>query len=157
MTLFHGTNIDFGEIDLAKSRPNKDFGQGFYLTADKDQAARMAAQKVLQTGGDSAVISYYFDESVLQEQTLNIKLFDNYSEEWAAFILLNRSRRTKEKQHNYDIVVGPIANDKVGVQLFRYMRDYIDLPTLVRKLQYIQITTQYYFGTERAIKLLHRL
>ncbi len=32
MILYHGTNLDFAEIDLKKSKPNKDFGQGFYLS-----------------------------------------------------------------------------------------------------------------------------
>ena len=34
MILYHGTNQDFGDIDLAKSKPNKDFGQGFYLSRE---------------------------------------------------------------------------------------------------------------------------
>lgn len=34
MKLYHGTNIDFKKIDITKSKPNKDFGQGFYLSAD---------------------------------------------------------------------------------------------------------------------------
>lgn len=45
MKLYHGTNVDFETIDLQKSNKNKDFGQGFYLTADKDQAEQMAANK----------------------------------------------------------------------------------------------------------------
>ena len=32
MKLYHGTNIDFSEIDFKKCKPNKDFGRGFYLT-----------------------------------------------------------------------------------------------------------------------------
>ncbi|MBO5871082.1 MAG: DUF3990 domain-containing protein, partial [Bacteroidaceae bacterium] len=42
MILYHGTNVEFDVIDLAKSKPNKDFGQGFYLTADYEQALAMA-------------------------------------------------------------------------------------------------------------------
>ena len=38
MILYHGTNLDFGEIDLLKSKPNKDFGQGFYLSREYTQA-----------------------------------------------------------------------------------------------------------------------
>ena len=38
MILYHGTNADFGEIDLRKSKPNKDFGQGFYLSREYTQA-----------------------------------------------------------------------------------------------------------------------
>lgn len=52
MKLYHGTNKDFKQIDLLKSRPNKDFGRGFYLSADYAQARDMAKVKVelLATG-----------------------------------------------------------------------------------------------------------
>ena len=42
MKLYHGSTIDIREIDLLKSKPNKDFGKGFYLSADKEQAYEMA-------------------------------------------------------------------------------------------------------------------
>lgn len=42
MILYHGSNVEIVRIDLAKSRPNKDFGKGFYLSADYHQAIRMA-------------------------------------------------------------------------------------------------------------------
>ena len=48
MILYHGTNADFGEIDLRKSKPNKDFGQGFYLSREYIQAMEMAKIKVEQ-------------------------------------------------------------------------------------------------------------
>ncbi len=38
MKLYHGTNMTFDKIDLRKSKPNKDFGQGFYLSPEYDQA-----------------------------------------------------------------------------------------------------------------------
>ncbi|MBQ7462142.1 MAG: DUF3990 domain-containing protein [Bacteroidaceae bacterium] len=31
MKLYHGSTIDIQRIDLAKSKPNKDFGRAFYL------------------------------------------------------------------------------------------------------------------------------
>ncbi len=43
--LYHGSNVAIGEIDLAKSHPNKDFGRGFYLSADYSQALRMGSFK----------------------------------------------------------------------------------------------------------------
>ena len=90
----------------------------------------------------------------------NVKVlrFENYSEEWAKFILLNRNNPTDKPAHDYDVVIGPIANDRVGIQLWRYESHVIDLPTLVRNLQYMKgITIQYFFGTERAINLLRRI
>lgn len=47
MILYHGTNADFDEIDLRKSKPNKDFGQGFYLSREYAQAMDMAILKRL--------------------------------------------------------------------------------------------------------------
>lgn len=41
MKLYHGTNQEFSRIDLLKSKPNKDFGRVFYLSADYEQALRM--------------------------------------------------------------------------------------------------------------------
>lgn len=42
MILYHGTNVDFPAIDIAKTQLHKDFGQGFYLTDILQQAERMA-------------------------------------------------------------------------------------------------------------------
>ena len=157
MILYHGTNIDFETIDLTKSKPNKDFGQGFYLSADYNQAMDMAKTKVEQLEiGTPIVLEFEVDE--LQMNNLRIQLYSEYSEDWAKFILLNRRNSTNNPAHDYDIVIGPIANDRVGVQLWKYETQSIDLPTLVRNLQHMKgITFQYFFGTEQAIKLLKRL
>ena len=48
MRLYHGTNQSFDSIDLKKSKPNKDFGRGFYLSADFEQALNMAQIKTEQ-------------------------------------------------------------------------------------------------------------
>lgn len=157
MILYHGTNAVFETIDLSYSKPNKDFGQGFYLSADKEQALEMARAKVDQLeSGTPTVMAYEVDE--LQMDELKVLRFNAYNEAWAKFILLNRNNTSGQPVHDYDIVIGPIANDRVGVQLWRYETQAIDLPTLVRNLQYMKgVTIQYYFGTERAIKLLRRL
>lgn len=157
MKLYHGTNRDFGEIDLLKSKPNKDFGRGFYLSADYEQALNMAKVKVEQLESGSPIVqTYSTDESLWKK--LHVLRFENYSEEWAKFILQNRNNSTDRPVHEYDIVIGPIANDRVGVQLWKYENHSIDLPTLVHNLQYMKgVTIQYFFGTERAIKLLQRI
>ena len=157
MKLYHGTNKDFDRIDLLKSKPNKDFGRGFYLSADYEQALNMAKVKVEQLEtGLPVVQSYLVEDDALN--ALSVLRFNGYSEEWAKFILLNRNNPTEKPVHEYDVVIGPIANDRVGVQLWRYENRSIDLPTLVRNLQYMKgVTLQYFFGTERAIKLLKRI
>lgn len=62
MLLYHGSNMRIEEIDLAKSRPNKDFGRAFYLSADEEQAREMAKFKVLTGGGNVCVTAFEFDE-----------------------------------------------------------------------------------------------
>ena len=65
MRLYHGSNKEISTPDLSKSRPYKDFGQGFYLSADKNQAMRMAKQKTLQLMQESPCVSEFeFDESL---------------------------------------------------------------------------------------------
>ena len=72
-------------------------------------------------------------------------------------LTLNRNNPSSVPVHDFDVVIGPIANDRVGVQLWKYESQLIDLPTLVKRLKYMKgITIQYFFGTERAINLLKR-
>ena len=157
MKLYHGTNIDFDHIDINKSKPNKDFGRGFYLSADYEQAKNMADIKVEQMETGMPLVQEYSINEI-EMNSLKCMTFDDYTEEWAKFILLNRNNPSAVPAHDYDIVIGPIADDKVGVQLWKYESQLIDLPTLIKRLKYMKgITFQYFFGTERAIKLLKRI
>jgi hypothetical protein len=120
MILYHGSDIAIDKIDLSKCNPNKDFGQGFYLTDLKQQAQDMAIRRTRMTGQGAPTISMFeFDEAVLKENTLNIKVFPSVSVEWAQFVLNNRDIQRAGFSHNYDIVVGPVADDTVAFQLRR--------------------------------------
>jgi len=77
MRLDHGANVDFDNIDLTKSRPNKDFGQGFYLSDNQWQAEELAAARVTLTGGEVVVLEYDFDEALLDSGALRVKCLDN--------------------------------------------------------------------------------
>ena len=155
MILYHGSNVEIAKIDLNRGRRGKDFGQGFYLSADRGQAQMMAERTVDREESGTAILTMYeFDESVLLNPSdFNVKVFDNYSKEWAEFIMLNRRNKTR----NYDIVYGPIADDKVGLQISRYQLQYIPMDELIRQLSFIRPTFQYFFGTESAIRLLKRI
>lgn len=158
MKLYHGSNIDIQQIDFAKSKPNKDFGKGFYLTADKHQARQLAEQRALFFGGSPVVNEYLFDEKVLKDDSLNVKIFDDYSVEWAEFVVANRFNPSHQPTHDYDIVYGPIANDKVGVQIELFTDKLIDIETLINRLKFMPgITFQYFFGTEKSISHLQKL
>ena len=155
MILYHGSNISIKEIDLSKSKPNKDFGQGFYLSENEEQALQMATFKALILGGEPTITKFEFEESVMMSDSLRIKVFTDYSEEWADFVFANREGRGSMQ---YDIGYGPIANDKVGLQIRKLKDGAIDKSEFLTRLKYMKgVTYQYYFGTESAIKYLKAL
>lgn len=158
MKLYHGSNVSIEVIDLSKSRPGKDFGKGFYLSADKQQAIEMAESKVAFLGGEPIVTEFEFDDNIIASGKLKVKTFNAYTKEWAKFVYDNRENFSDTPIHDFDIIYGPIANDRVGAQIRNYKNESINLDELLRRIKYIKsITFQYYFGTEAAIKTLHKL
>lgn len=158
MILYHGSNVNIERIDLKKSHPNKDFGQGFYLSADYQQAWRMGEFRALIEGGEPIMNTYEFDESVMTSKELKVLTFSDYSQDWADFIFRNRENKTTQPAHNFDIVYGPIANDRVGLQMSKYEAGDISLSQLLENLKYMKgITFQYFFGTELAIEKLKKI
>lgn len=159
MILYHGSNMDIVKIDLSKSKVGKDFGCGFYLSADKEQALELAERKTEQLGeGIPRLNVYEFDEAYLRAVDLNVLCFREYSKEWAEFVLMNRRNRTRFPAHDYDIVVGPIANDVVGYQIRRFTSGLIDMNKFLEELKYMKgITMQYFFGTEKALQYLKKV
>ena len=117
----------------------------------------MAEVKVEQLGHGTPVVQAYEIEDDAWN-FLHVLRFDSYSEDWAKFILQNRNNPKETSTHDYDVVIGPIANDRVGLQLWKYESNMIDLPILVHNLQYMKgITIQYFFGTERSLEYLKRI
>jgi len=159
-TLYHGSNVVITKIYLSLSKPGKDFGKGFYLNPNAKQAMEMARRTVRRlTSGEPIVNAFEFDDSVLAKtSSLKIKTFDDYSEEWAQFILTNRNNRTDSPTHDYDIVIGPIANDTVGVQLHRFIKGYITIERMIEELKFHGAPAiQYFFGTEAALQTLKKI
>ena len=156
MILYHGTNIDFNVIDLDKSNKYKDFGKGFYLTDIRSQAEELAAKKSRLFGGYPVIQEYEFDENLLQAGDLQVLTFSSPSPLWADFIFKNRNRHI-QFSHDYDIVIGPIADDGVAYLLGRYEEGTLTIDELSKELGYKKLNNQYFFGTEKAIKYLKRI
>ena len=114
MILYHGSFLEIAKPDLIHSRPNVDFGRGFYVTPLYEQAAKWCG-KFKRRGKDGIISRYEYDES--REAELKTLKFDSYSEKWLDFILDCRSGKDPT---DYDLVVGGVANDKVfnTVELF---------------------------------------
>lgn len=155
MKLYHGSDTVIENIDLNLCKPYKDFGKGFYLSADYDQAYELAKTRTILSDRPPIVNEFEFDETLLKDPEFDVKIFDGYSEEWAHFVLDNREGKATKI---YDIVYGPIANDKVGMQIRLLRGQYINHREFMERLKYMKgITFQYFFGSIKAIETLQKI
>lgn len=157
MILYHGSNVQIERIELEKSKPFKDFGRGFYLSPDRQQAEKMAIFRSKVLGNAPIVTEFSFDERKLYDGTLRFLSFDSYTEEWAKFVLKNREE-SDFFQDDYDVIYGPIANDRIGLQIHKLMEKSIDMQEFLHRIKYFKgVTYQYFFGTDCAISYLKKL
>lgn len=152
--LYHGSNVSIETVELSKSKHGKDFGRGFYLNPNEIQAKEMAEAKADFLGGKPTVSVFELDPKSIEQGVLKIKVFEDYSKEWAEFVAMNRRNMTDVQAHDYDVVIGPIADDKVGVQIRRFINGFISAEKLIEELRFKEKAVQYFFGTERAVKFL---
>ena len=152
MILFHGSNCEFEIISLEKSKNNRDFGRGFYTTTLKEQAKEWAEVLFLRTQKGSAFL-YEFE---LQDfNDLNIKTFSEYTLEWLNFVKENRVYGGI--QHNYDVVKGPVANDRTMEAIAQYLSGAYDAEYTIKQLAYMKSNDQVSFHTEKALAKLKLL
>lgn len=149
MILYHGSYLEIAEPDLLHSRPNVDFGRGFYVTPIYEQAAKWCGK--FKRRGRSGIISrYLFEES--HKDRLRIMEFDSYSEAWLDFIL---SCRSGKDSSDYDLVIGGVANDRVFNTVELFLDGLIDKNEALNRLRYEKPNLQICFRTEKALELLH--
>lgn len=141
MTVYHGGYQVVDKPEIRKGRNTKDFGTGFYCTIIKEQAQRWARRY------DTKVVSIY---DVCFREDLKIKEFKEMTEEWLDFIISCRSGQ----DHDYDIVIGTMADD----QIYNYVSDYMD--GVITREQFWTLarfkypTHQIVFCTDAALKCL---
>jgi hypothetical protein len=159
--LYHGSTSSFSEIDLSQSVPRKDFGRGFYATNDSFQAEKFARLKAKRARiAKGYVVVFRFQNA----EGLNIKQFPYSNEEWFDFVLRNRGYgelAAPMSDDAFDIVIGPVANDAVGLILNQYIVGVYGDPetaeakaTAIRLLLTQKLHNQVFFGTERAVSRL---
>ncbi len=157
MQVFHGSYTEIGTIDLSKCQANKDFGRGFYVTKIRKQAEEWAKVigKVHQTAG--FVTEFTFYERAFSEKSLKTLRFNTYNDEWFDFIILNRNLETTEQQHDYDIIEGPVADDKVQRRINRYLDGYISRSDFFEQLsKYPAPSHQICFCTINSLRMLKK-
>ena len=159
--LYHGTVSLIHKVDVTKGRGRKDFGKGFYMAESKQQAIGMMHKKYkesivrnrnkLRTEYSKRLYEIHLDvESIAK---LKVKIFPKADIEWLDFILMCREQG--DMPHDYDLVIGPTADDDTMLCLKSY-RDglYGKVGTVFAKkrlLEYLEtenLGIQYYIGKQ---------
>ena len=171
ITLYHGSIYDFEKIDVTQGKPNKDFGRGFYTSRTEQHAVNLARrnQQIEQNRLSLLPVAhihksvnawlYVYKFDTLKLDRLNVKEFKQADLEWVDFIVENRTN--PNPHHNYDIVIGPTANDDTLITIAALLnRTYGDPKSDRAKelfLEFIlvdKLPHQMFFGTDKATSLL---
>jgi len=157
MQVFHGNYTEIESIDLSKCQANKDFGRGFYVTRFRKQAEEWAEiiGKVNETVG--VVTEFIFYERAFTEKSLKVLRFSKYNDEWFDFIILNRNLESTEQKHDYDIIEGPVADDKIQRKINRYLEGEITRKEFFEQLtKYPEPSHQICFCTVNSLRMLKK-
>jgi len=157
MKVYHGSHIKVDKIDLSKSKPNKDFGKGFYVTKFRNHAEEWAKIIGEKNGTDGFVSEFEFSENDFTKSICKIKRLDAYNEEWLDFIVKNRDKNSEPLVHDYDIVIGPVADDKVQNTLRLYLKGKISKEKFLKMLTYHEETHQICFCTLNSLQTIDRI
>jgi hypothetical protein len=163
--LYHGSIHEFDAIDVSKGMPFKDFGIGFYLSANRRHAVNLALRNKrieLERGksqrrGNSPVNAwvYRYELDLDSLRVLKVKDFSRADGEWVRFVIANRN--SGGRLHDYDVVTGPTADDdtKASLQLyfmgaFGHISEDRAIGILLELIEPYRLPPQYFFGTQRA-------
>lgn len=169
--LYHGTITEIQHIDVTLGRGRKDFGKGFYMAVSKKQAVGMMHKKYREAirrnrHKQELAFSEKLYEITLDEQvlpTLNLKVFERADLTWLDFILACREHGGTP--HDFDMVVGPTADDDTALCLKAYQdglygkaKDARAKQILLDNLETEHLGIQYFIGKQDiANKLIKHL
>ena len=157
MRVFHGSYTEIDKIDLAKCQANKDFGRGFYVTKLRKQAETWADIIGGIHDKPGVVTEFKFHERAFVDDTYKTLRFTGYNEEWVDFVILNRNRETPEQKHDYDIVEGPIADDRVSRRIDDYLDGIISKLDFLDELKHNEDNHQICFCTLKSLQMLEKI
>ena len=150
MILFHGSNTIVKEPRVIESNRFLDFGPGFYTTTNKDQAINFAQKVVTRRKGVPTVNIYELDENNIKG--FKIKRFDGPNEEWLNFVSANRNGEYQGEQ--YDVIVGPVADDDVYRTLDVYASGILTKEQALEALKIKKLFNQYVFTSDAVLEFL---
>lgn len=157
MKVYHGSYSKIDTIDLSKCKPNKDFGKGFYVTKFRNHAEEWAAIIGEKYGTDGFVSEFDFSENDFTKSICKIKRFEAYNEEWLDFVVANRDKNSKIPVHDYDIVIGPVADDKIQNTLRLYLKGKFTKEQFLKMLTHHDETHQICFCTLNSLQTIDRI
>lgn len=151
MTLYHGSLETVEKPAILEPNHTMDYGKGFYTTTSKEQADKWVIRKISSSNQTKGYTNFYsFDEASLS--SLKVLRFEAPDESWLDFVMANRT--DKKFSHDYDIVYGPVANDRVYAAFALYEDGMLDKQGLIRELRAYKLADQLLFHTASALKYL---
>ena len=151
MRIYHGSIDKVVSPETRESNRTLDYGQGFYTTTSYEQAEAWVKRRMSEKRTSQGYVCVYeLDEVALQD--LKTLIFEQPSEEWVDFVMKNRTQ--KGYVHEYDIVYGPVANDRVYAAFALYEGGLINKQALIAELKAYKLVDQYLFHTEKALQTL---
>ncbi len=151
MKVYHGSLEQVTHPEMRKPNRTLDYGSGFYTTTSFQQAKDWVLRKMKEQAAQSGFVNVYdLDEEKMK--SMNTLFFHEPTGEWVDFVMLNR--RQRGFTHDYDVVYGPVANDRVYAAFALYEGNLIDKLTLISELKAYKLVDQYLFHTERSLSLL---
>lgn len=154
MLLYHGSNVVVEKPRLIPLKRLLDFGAGFYLTSDWEQARKWASRTTLLREEGQAVVSVY-DVCEEELQKLAVLSFDAPNRDWLRYVAANRMGHQTDA--HYDVIIGPVANDQVIRTVNNYLNGYFTEDIAIQLLLPQKLKDQYAFKTDKAIQVLHFL
>ena len=165
LTVYHGTTSLFDTIDVTKGKPYKDFGRGFYVSESKSHASSLALRNKRiekeRYGNLCEAYLYTYKINMTKLSGFNIKEFTGADYEWLQFVISNR--KIRNRNHNYDVVIGPTANDDTMVVINAYLDALYGeiggddaLRTLLKNIKPDILPRQLFFSCNEAAGLLIR-
>ena len=151
MLLYHGSNIVVREPKILKSQRFLDFGAGFYLTSDFEQAQKWAVRTTARRENGTPTVSV-FEIGDNYAEVLKVLKFGKPDREWLRYITAHRTGNPPVD--DYDMVVGPVANDQAIRTVNNYLKGYFPEEVAIKLLLPQKLKDQYLFRTEKALSLL---
>ncbi|MDR0970188.1 MAG: DUF3990 domain-containing protein [Lentimicrobiaceae bacterium] len=154
MKVYHGSFIKIDKIDLEKCEIGKDFGQGFYVTKIKKQADYWAERRGFYNNTEGVVTEFEFNENAFQYFKLKTLRFTKYDEKWLDFVAMNRNTALPQPTHDFDLVEGLVADDKISTRINFYLIGKISKQQFLEELKWHEETHQICFCSGRSLQML---